>query len=158
MFVGELCAERVADHGERYPRADEKAVAAHQAAALLVGEKCAPKLFGCATVLAKTVPGRQVEDSDTDDREKDQAGDPDIVCDVIVVDARQEETADHGDEKSEDCAELLWGRRVGIGMVEGHHADGDREKDDGYEGVGEEQECLTTQVAHGLVLRDVSVV
>jgi len=157
-FIGELCAERVADHRERYPCADEQAVAAHQATALLVREEGTPKLFGCAAVFAKAVAGRQVEDSDADDREKDQAGDPDIVCDVVVVDAREEETADHGDEKGKDGAELLWDRRVGIRMVEGHDTDGDREKDDSHEGVGKEQECLATQVAHGLVLRDVSVV
>ena len=126
MFVGELCAERVADHGERYPCADEQAIAGHQAAALLIREEGTPKLFGCTAALAKAVTGRQVEDSDANDREKDQAGDPDIVCDLVLVDAREEKTADHRDEKGKDRAELLWGRRVGIGMVERHDTDGNR--------------------------------
>ena len=125
---------------------------------MLEGEEGTPKFFGCAAVLAETVTGRQVEHSDADDGEKGQAGDPDVGCDVVVVDAGEEKAADHGDEKGKDSAELLWRRRVGIGMVERHDTDGDGEKDDGHEGMDEQQECLAAQVAHGLVLRDVSIV
>lgn len=41
-------------------------------------------------------------------------------------------------------------------MIERDYADGDREKDESYEGMGEKQKRFATHVADGLVLRDVS--
>lgn len=105
-FDCEFCAECIADHGERYPCAGEQAVAAHEAAASIEGKEGAPDLLGCAAVLAEAVAGRQVKHADADDGEKDQAGHPDVGCDIVVMDARQEEAADRGDEKGKDRAEL----------------------------------------------------
>ena len=43
-------------------------------------------------------------------------------------------------------------------MIERHNTYRDREKDDRNQGVGEEQKCLATHLAYGLVQRNVSIV
>ena len=74
------------------------------------------------------------------------------------MNAGEEEAADHRDEKREDGSEKLGCGGVGIGMVQGHAANGDGKKNDGNEGVGEEKSGFAREVADGLVLRDVALV
>ncbi len=108
-------ADGVADHGERNPGAEEQAVASHQAAAVIDVEEGAPELFDCAAVLAEAGAGGQVEHPDADDGKENQAGDPDVACDVVALHAGDEEAADHGDEEGEDRGEELGIGGVGVG-------------------------------------------
>ncbi len=58
-----------------------------------------------AAVFAEAVAGGQIEHPDADDREEDETGDPDVGCDVVVVDAGEEEAADQRDQEGKDSAE-----------------------------------------------------
>jgi len=158
VLESELRADGVADHGERYPRAYQEAVAAHEAAAVGEGEEGAPELFEGAAALAEAVAGGQIEHPDANDGEGDYAGDPDVGCDVVVMDAGEKEAADHRDEEGTDGSEQLRRRGVWVGMVQGHGANGDREQDDSNERMSQEPESLAAKFAHGFIVRDVSSV
>ena len=120
------------------------------------GEEGAPELFDGAAIFAEASAGRQVEHPHADDGEDDQAGDPGVDCDVVVVDAGKEKAADQRGQKSKDGAEELGLCGVGVWVVERHDSDDDGEQDEGDEGVGEEQESLAREIARGFVLRDVT--
>lgn len=74
------------------------------------------------------------------------------------MNAREEKAADHRKQDGESCSQQLGHRGVRVWIVQRDNADGDREKNDGDEGVGEEPGCLTREVADRLILRDVSAV
>jgi hypothetical protein len=154
-FQPKLCADGVADHGERCPCAYQQAVATHEAAAVADIKEGAPEFFHGSALLAETVAGGQVEHPDADDGEEEKAGDPDVACNVVLLDARDKEAADHGNQEGEDGADDLGWQRVGIRVGEGHAADGDGENKHREKGVGEEPERLATEVAEGLALRNV---
>lgn len=107
----------VTDHGERDPRANQQAVTAHEAAAMVEGEEGAPKLFNSSAGFAETFAGGQVEDTDAGDGEDDQARDPRVACNVALVDASQEEAADHWGQEGKDGPELLGCRESGSGWL-----------------------------------------
>ena len=103
----EACADGVADHGEWHPGSDEKAVSAHESAAVVDGEEGALELLQCAAGLAEAVAGGQVQNPDAGDGEEDDAGDPDIACSVVLLDAADDEAAEHWDQEREEGAEQL---------------------------------------------------
>ena len=68
-FEAELCADGVADHGERNPGADEEAVAAHEAAAVVDVEEGAPELFDGAAFSQRPLPvGRSSTQTQTTEK------------------------------------------------------------------------------------------
>jgi hypothetical protein len=155
-FEGELCADSVADHGERCPGADQRTIAADEAAAVAEAEEGAPDFFDGATVFAQAGSGGQIQYPDADDRKDDQAGDPGVDRSGVVVDAGEQKAADHRGQKSERGGEQLGCRGVGVGVVERHDSDDDGEQDEGDEGVGEKPESLAREVGRSFVLRDVT--
>ena len=120
------------------------------------GEEGAPELLGRSAVFAEASAGGKVEHPDADDGKEDEARDPDVSCDPAAMNAGEEKAADHWDEKSEDGAEQLRVGGVGVRVVQGYHADSNCEQDDGNEGMGEEPDGLTGEIAHGFIVRDVS--
>ena len=114
----EFCADGVADHGEGNPGADEKAVAAHEAAAVVDVEEGAPEFIDGSAFFAEAVAGGQVEHPDADDGEEEQAGDPDVAGDVVLLHLGDDEAADHGDQECDDGAQWFGRGGVGIGMGE----------------------------------------
>ncbi len=105
---GEPCADGVANHGERNPRADKKAVAAHEAAAVVEAEEGAPEFFGGSAAFAEPVAGGQAEHPDADEREEDEAGDPDVACDGAVMDAGEEKTARSSERRKRGWCRVVW--------------------------------------------------
>lgn len=104
---GELSAYRVTDHGEWKPGSDEEAVPTHEATAVVEGEEGTPEFFDCSTVFAEAFAGRQVEHPDTDDREDDQAGDPGVGSDIVLLHASYDCAAEHRDKYGENSGENL---------------------------------------------------
>ena len=120
------------------------------------GEEGAPDLLKAAAVFAQTRPGGQIQHPDAGDGEDDEAGYPGVNRALIVVDAGEEEAADHWRHEGQRGAKQLWLRRVGIGMVERHDSYDDGEQDEGDESVGEEPDSLAREVGRSFVLRDVT--
>ena len=101
-FERQLCAYSISDHREGHPRADEDAIASHEATAVVEGEKGTPELFDRAAVLAETIASGKAEHPDADDRENDQAGDPGVACDDVVLYARKKKAAKHWNQSGEE--------------------------------------------------------
>jgi hypothetical protein len=104
-FEAEGGSEGVADHGKGDPCADEDTVPAHEAAAVAEAEEGAPELFDCSAGLAEAVAGGQVEYPDADDGENNDARDPDVAGDIVVVEAGEEEATYHWDQKCQNGGE-----------------------------------------------------
>ena len=137
--------------------ADEQAVAAHEAAAVLEVEEGAPEFVECAAVLAEAVAGGKVEHPDADDREDEQAGDPDVAGDVVALRAGDEEADDHGDEEGQGRAEQLGSGGVLVGMAEGDGGDDCDEGKDGDQGVRAKPDGFGTEFADGFALRNFEI-
>jgi hypothetical protein len=156
-FEAESGADGVTDRRERYPGAYQHAVSAHQAAAVGEGKEGAPEFFNRSACLAKAVAGGQVEHPDADYGEDDEAGDPHVTGDVVLLVVGDEEAAKHRHEKDEDRAEQLWRDCLGVGVVKRHGADDKDEEDDRDKRVGEKPERLAAELADRFVTRDVLV-
>jgi hypothetical protein len=105
--ASEPSADCVTDHGEWKPRSDEEAVPAHEPAAVAEGKEGSPEFFDCSTVFAETFAGGQVKHPDTDDREDDQAGDPGVGSDIVLLQSSYDCAAEHGDKGGKNSGENL---------------------------------------------------
>ena len=140
------------------PGADEEAVAAHEAGAILDDpEEGAGELGNSAAVLAQAGTGGQVENPDADKRKEEESGDPDVAGGLVGAELHGDEAAEHGDEQGKRGAEIFgvggFGIRMG-GPKDEHDDEQDEHGDEGVKGV---PEGLAAEVAGGFALRDVEV-
>lgn len=91
-------------------------------------------------------------------REDDQATDPDLPGDTVMVDPCEEKAAGQRNEKRKDSAKKPGRDGIGIGIVERDDADGDRQENGGDEGVGEETGSLARATTGRLLMRDFSLI
>ena len=89
------------------PGTDEEAVPTHESAAMTEGEEGSPELFDGPAVFAETFAGGQVEHPDTDEREDDQAGDPGVGRDIVLLQASYDCAAEHGNKCGHNRGENL---------------------------------------------------
>ena len=103
----------------------------------------------------KPLPVGRSSDPDAGDGEDHEAGDPDVACDVVAMSACEDEAAEHRNEECENGADHLGSGGIGVGVVQGHDADGENQQQEGNDGVRDEPGGLAGQVAERFVLRDV---
>lgn len=120
-------------------------------------EEGAPKLLDGATVFAETVASGQVEDPDADDGEEKQTRDPDVAGYVILLGAGDDEAAEHGNHESEEGAEYLGQRGVGVWVGERHCADGQGEYKHGESRMRKEPEGFAAKVCKRFILGQVLI-
>lgn len=152
VVQAESCSNCVADHAQWDPCAYQEAVATHKAGAVTYVEEGAGKLLDGSALLAETVAGGEVDDPDAGEREEDASGDPDEAGDGVRTALGNDEAANHGDEEGEDGADDLGTGGVDVRPGEGDGKDHEGEQGDGGEGVDEEPERLTAEIAGGFAL------
>lgn len=121
------------------------------------GEEGSPELLHGPAVLAEAVAGGQVQHPDAYDGEDHQAGDPDVACGVVLLDAGDDQAAEHRDEGYQQRGQKLRRWRVWIRVAQRHDAEDRSEKDKSQERVGEEPEGLAGEVADRSVSRSVEL-
>ena len=119
------------------------------------GEEGTPELLGCAAAFAESVACGEIEHPDAYDGEDDKAGDPDVLRRVVLLQAGDDESGEHGDQSCEQGAENLRLHHAGIGMIEGDDPDDDDEKEKSQQGVSQEPERLSRKVADRFIPRAV---
>lgn len=105
--MGNICANRIPNHGKRDPESKQQAITAQQPAVLVDGKEGAPQLVHRTAAVAQTVAGGQIERVYADGEEEQQARNPDVWCAYARQDAADKKARDGGYGKGKHGAKYF---------------------------------------------------